>query len=85
MGETVKLSRVESTLERLDYPVTRSHAAAEFDETTLLLADGEANLGEIIDDIRIDSFDSPEDLYAELNNAMPIEALGEPRQSEGDA
>ncbi|SEO78748.1 hypothetical protein SAMN04487948_105139 [Halogranum amylolyticum] len=82
---TVKLSRVESLFETLQYPVSREEAAAEFSDTRVQLADGEANLGELVSDARAESFHNPDELYAELNNTLPIEAVGEPGQSEGDA
>ncbi|WP_129116807.1 DUF5789 family protein [Halegenticoccus tardaugens] len=85
MPETVKLSRVESLFERLDYPTTRDAAAARFDDVTVLFADGEANLGRLVSETNSDAFDGPDELAAELNNALPIEAVGEPGQSEGDA
>jgi hypothetical protein len=85
MGEKVKLGRVESLFAELDYPATRGEAAAEFDDVTVLFADGEANLGELLAEVREDSFDGPDELHAALQNAMPVEAVGEPGQSEGDA
>jgi hypothetical protein len=83
--DTVKLSRVESLFETLEYPVSRDEAAEEFADTQVQLADGEANLGELVSDARAESFHNPDELYAELNNTLPIEAVGEPGQSEGDA
>jgi len=85
MSERVKLSRVESEFERLDYPVTRDDAAAEFVDVTVTFADGEANLGELVSEVGSDAFHGPDELYAELQNVLPVEAVGEPGQSEGDA
>jgi hypothetical protein len=85
MSERVKLSRVESLFEDLDYPVTRDDAAAEFVDVTVTFADGEANLGELVSEVGSDAFHGPDELYAELQNVLPIEAVGEPGQSEGDA
>ncbi|USZ69045.1 hypothetical protein NGM10_04735 [Halorussus salilacus] len=84
MAREVKLSRLESTLEELSYPVTRDDAATEFEDTTLLLADGELNLGELISETSADEFDSDQDLQDEINNVLPREAVGEPYQSEGE-
>ena len=81
----IKINRVKNTLDRVDYPLGRETAAAEFDDVTLILADGEANLGALIADCDRDEFGSPDDLDTELNNVMPIEAVGEPGQSDGDA
>jgi len=85
MSERVKLSRVESLFEQLDYPVTRDDAAAEFANVTVTFADGEANLGELVSEVGSDAFHGPDELFAELQNVLPIEAVGEPGQSEGDA
>lgn len=81
----MKLSRVESYLEGLSYPATRAEAADACAGVTLLLADGEANLGALIEDIHADVVEDAADLHVELQNVMPIEAVGEPMQSEGDA
>lgn len=84
MGREVKLSHVEEVLEELDYPVVRSDAASELSDVTLLMADGEANLGELISETASDTYDSNEALQSELNNTLPREAVGEPYQSEGE-
>jgi len=85
MSERVKLSRVESLFEQLDYPVTRDDAAAEYVDVTVTFADGEANLGELVSEVGSDAFHGPDELFAELQNVVPIEAVGEPGQSDGDA
>jgi hypothetical protein len=85
MSERVKLSRVESAFERLEYPVTRDDAAAAFAGVTLAYADGEANLGELVSEMGSDAFHAPDDLHADLQNVLPVEAVGEPGQSDGDA
>ena len=85
MTARVKINRVKTVLDRADYPLEREAAAAEFDDVTLILADGEANLGELIADCDRMEFASTDDLDTELNNVMPIEAVGEPGQSDGDA
>ena len=85
MSEQIHLSRVESRLEELSYPVTRDDAAMELADVTVQMADGEENLGALVSEVGSDSFSSATELYEELQNVMPIEALGEPGQSEGDA
>ena len=85
MGRTTRLSRIDDTLETLSYPVDRETAAAELEDVTLELADGEANLGEVLEDVEADSFESPDDLRDEIYEYLPEGALGEPGQSEGDA
>jgi hypothetical protein len=84
MSERVKLSRVESLFEGLDYPVTRDDAAAEYVDVTVTFADGEANLGELVSEVGSDAFHGPDELFAELQNVLPVEAVGEPGQSEGE-
>jgi hypothetical protein len=85
MASEVKFSRIEESLEELDYPVDRASAAAAFSDVTLLLADGEENLGELIAEIDSETFDAVDDLETGLHNVLPREAVGEPYQSEGDA
>lgn len=80
----VKLSRVENVLGDLEYPVTTERAATELGDTTLLLADGERNLGALIERSGSDRFESVDDLKSELHNVLPREAVGEPYQSEGE-
>jgi hypothetical protein len=85
MDDSVKLGRVESRFAELTFPVTRDDAAAAFAETTVVLADGEENLGVLISETNSDTFYGPDELAAELHNTLPVEAVGEPGQSEGDA
>ncbi|GAB3021313.1 DUF5789 family protein [Natronobiforma cellulositropha] len=82
--DTVKLSRVETALEELTYPVARTTASDQLAGTTLLLADGERDLGELVGRIESPRFDTAEDLGSELHNVLPREAVGEPYQSEGE-
>lgn len=84
MTREVKLSRVDDELDELSYPIPREDAAVELDGVTVLLADGEANLGELVSETGSDSYRSAEDLKTELHNSLPREAVGEPYQSEGE-
>ena len=84
MGREVKLSRLESVLDELSYPITRSDAATEMEDVTVLFADGEENLGALISETNDDSYSSREDLESEIHNVLPVEAVGEPGQSEGE-
>jgi hypothetical protein len=84
MVREVKLSHIDEVLDELSYPVTRDDAAVELEDVTLLLADGEANLGELISETDSDTFSSVDDLQSELHNTLPREAVGEPYQSEGE-
>lgn len=80
----VKLSRVESALDELQYPISRAEAADRFDDTTLTYADGEENLGHLIRDLPSDQFADMDELSNELFDLLPTEAVGEPGQSEGE-
>ncbi len=82
--EEIKLSRVEDALAKLTYPVTRADAASELENVTLLLADGETNLGGVIEDTYSKRYESVEDLETSLFTVLPVEAVGEPFQSEGE-
>lgn len=85
MAERIKVNRVKDVLQRVTYPQSQSDAATEFNDVTLILADGEANLGALIRNADRELFESVDDLSTELNNVLPIEAVGEPGQSDGDA
>lgn len=82
--DRVKLSHVESRFEDLQYPITRAEAADRFADTTLTYAGGEENLGDLLLDCRSDSFSDVDELATELYNVLPVEAVGEPGQSEGE-
>lgn len=84
METTVKLSRLEDALEELSYPVERELAAERLADVTVTYADGESNLGDIVADVGADRFDSVEDLRDEVYEYLPVEAVGEPGQSEGE-
>ncbi len=84
MGREVKLSRLEPVLAELEYPIDRTAAAEAFADVTLALADGEANLGEVIARTGSDSFASVDELESELYGELPRRAVGEPYQSEGE-
>ncbi len=85
MDREVKFSRLEESLDELDYPIEHPHAVDEFSNVTLLLADGEANLGDLVSKIDRETFESGADIETALHNVLPREAVGEPYQSEGDA
>lgn len=85
MNDEVKLSRLLDRLSELNYPKTREEAADECRGTTLTYADGEHNLGELIEGMNDRDFQTANELYEALQMELPIEALGEPGQSDGDA
>lgn len=85
MGRKVEFSQIEGTLRGLEYPIARESAAGQLADVRLILADGEANLGELVAAAANDEFESPDDVIAGLHNTMPRAAVGEPYQSDGDS
>jgi hypothetical protein len=81
MARTVKLSRIDDVLESLTYPIERESAAGKLRDVTLLLANGEENLGTVVASVGSDSFDSAGDFRDELFEYLPEAAIGEPGQS----
>ena len=84
MPRDVKLSRLETVLEELDYPISVADAERECADVRLVLADGTENMGELIAESHADAFDSPDELGSEVMNLLPQHAVGEPYQSEGE-
>ena len=84
MGRDVKLNELGTVLSGLDYPATRDAVVTQCDDVTLVLADGEKNLGELLSGSNEDVFQSEDDLTNEVMNLLPREAVGEPYQSEGE-
>ena len=80
----VKLSRLETLLEDLDYPVSREEAAVECHDVSLVLADGQASVPDLLDRSNAGSFASMDELSNELMTLLPRRAVGEPYQSEGE-
>ncbi|WP_135820300.1 DUF5789 family protein [Halostella litorea] len=70
MGRQVTLNQIDSVLDDLSYPVMRTDAAAEFDDVTLRLDDGEENLGRLVSETRSDAFDSMAEIESELRNVL---------------
>ena len=85
MSRRIRLNRMESVLTDVSYPATPADVAAECEDVTLVLAEGEADLGEVIRKSHADRFTSAEDVETEVMNLLPRNAVGEPYQSEGDA
>lgn len=78
------LNRLRTEIDSLSYPVSRDAAREELSDVTLLYADGEEPLADVVARSNEDTFDDPEDLEAEVYNNLPVEAVGEPGQSEGE-
>jgi len=84
MPREIPFSDLRKVLGEVEYPTPRVTAAEEFADVTLLLADGDVNLGELVSATGSESFDSVDDLESELHNTLPRRAVGEPYQSEGE-
>lgn len=84
MGREVRLSRVVPLLSDLDFPMSRDAVVEHYDDVTLLLADGEVNLADLLAESGDEAFDSVDDLVLEVMNLLPQRAVGEPYQSEGE-
>jgi hypothetical protein len=80
----VKLNRLDSELDTLTYPATRADVEAELGDVKLRYADGEEELLDVLERIEADVFTGSDDLRADLLNVLPVEAVGEPGQSEGE-
>ncbi|WP_121821879.1 DUF5789 family protein [Halostella salina] len=77
MGRQVTLEQVETALDELSYPVMRTDAAREFEDTTLQFPDGEENLGKLLSETHSDSFDSVAEVETELREVLPGEVAAE--------
>lgn len=85
MSNEIKLSRIDAQLDEQTFPADREVLADRFADTTLLFADGETNFGELVSKIDQATFEDGDDLRTALQNVLPVEAVGEPGQSDGDA
>jgi hypothetical protein len=84
MARQIKLANLEAVLAEWEYPVAREAAVTAGSDVTLVLSEGEVNLGETIDDSSGEVFESPDDLQNEVMSRLPRHAVGEPYQSEGE-
>lgn len=85
MPDEVHLSDVATVLEELAYPISDAEAAAALADVTVLYADGEEPLSALVERTTSERFDSAAELETDLRESAPVEAIGEPGQSEGDA
>lgn len=83
--DAITLNELADRLETLSYPVSQRTVERELGDTRLQLADGETTIGETLELVGTDRFDSENELESELFSALPRNAVGEPYQSEGDS
>ncbi|AGB17082.1 hypothetical protein Halru_2500 [Halovivax ruber XH-70] len=80
----ITLNELTDRLATLSYPVSLETVDRKLGDTTLQLADGETTIGETLELVGTDRFDSENELESELFGALPRNAVGEPYQSEGE-
>ena len=85
MERRLTLDRCRGVLELLSYPISREDAGRILSHVTLQYADGEEPFAAAVGRTPSDHFLSVDDLELELFMSLPIDAVGEPGQSEGDA
>lgn len=85
MNTEVHLSHIAETFQSYEYPIDRATLADACGGITVLFADGDADLGELVRETTHPRFESADDAFVALQNVLPIEAVGEPGQSDGDA
>lgn len=84
MATEVMLNELRSVIEPLEYPISKEDARREVSDVTLLYADGEEALAAVVARSHADTFEDVEDLEVEVFSNLPVEAVGEPGQSEGE-
>jgi len=84
MVREVPLNELSALLSELSYPTDRAAAVERLDDVVIEYADGEEPLPDVLGRISTDRFDSADELQNELYNELPVEAVGEPGQSEGE-
>lgn len=84
MAREVHLNELRTAIDPLEYPISREEARQELSGITLLYADGEESLDAVVGRVNEETFEGVEDLETEIYNNLPVEAVGEPGQSEGE-
>jgi len=84
MTREVKLSELTELLNTETYPLSVANAQTTFDDVALVYADGSEPLPAVLARIEDKQFDSTDDAQTSILNAVPVEGVGEPGQSEGE-
>ena len=84
MTREVHLNELTAVLEEVDYPISAEAIRTQFDDVTLLYADGSEQLSAVVDRIDEGEFESAEGVQSSIFNTIPVEGVGEPGQSEGE-
>ena len=77
-------NRLRSEIDSLSSPISRDAAREALSGVMLLYGDGEEPLAGVVSRSNEDTFEDPRDLETEIYDNLPVEAVGEPGQSEGD-
>lgn len=85
MRSEIHLSELREEIDKLYYPISRAEAVDRVEGTTVLYADGDEPLADLVARTSSDRFETVDELVSEALSAAPVEAIGEPGQSEGDA
>ena len=85
VSDKIRLNRIETVFGELDYPIGPEGVAENCGDVVVRLAEGTVGVGEVIEQSSADQFTSSEDLTLEFQNLLPMDAVGEPNQSDGDA
>ncbi|SFS12574.1 hypothetical protein SAMN05216559_4079 [Halomicrobium zhouii] len=84
MTTHVKLNELDEAFAGLRFPIERETVATELHDVVLVYADGEEPLPDVLDRVGTQSFADRDELETEIYNVLPVEAVGEPGQSEGE-
>ena len=84
MGQEVPLNELNATLDSVSYPATDDEVQDVCGDVVLEYADGTERLSAVIDRLGSEQFDSRDELVSELYSVLPVEAVGEPGQAEGE-
>jgi len=84
MTREVKLNELDVAFGGLQFPVDRETVADELDDVVLRYADGEEPLSDVLARVETQSFGDRDELENEIFNTLPVEAVGEPGQSESE-
>lgn len=81
----VKLNQLHAVIGELQYPISNAEVRDELSDVRLQYADGEELLADVVERANVDRYEGADDLETEIYNHLPVSAVGEPGQSEGDA
>ncbi|MFC6863935.1 hypothetical protein ACFQGE_10745 [Halomicroarcula sp. GCM10025817] len=84
MTREIKLNELDALVETASFPLSKAAAREQFADVRIRYADGEESMGELLDRVPDEAFESVEDVRTSIFNVVPVAAVGEPGQSEGE-